>query len=157
MTGVPPPTTLPSLDLADPSGRVRPLGDTWASGPALVLVGHTGCDTTRFTLPFVDRIHRRRGVGGVAVVLQDEPEAARELIGRLGLQAPVLLETAPYPLASALGLTVVPTLYLVAPGGAVEATVEAFQRDALERAAARLGVEGPLFSADDGAPSSRPG
>jgi len=157
VTRVPAPETLPSVSLSDPEGRVHALSDAWASGPALVLVGHSGCDTTRFTLPYVDRIHRRRGLGGVAVVLQDEPGAARELTERLGLEVPVLLEAAPYPFASALGLTVVPTLYQVAPGGRIEAASEAFQREALEQAAARLGVAGPLFTADDGVPISRPG
>lgn len=147
----------PSLELSDLSGRARPLSDAWAGRPAVVLVGHSGCDTTRFTLPFVDRVHRRRGLGAVIVVLQDEPEAARELTDRLGLDVPVLLEPAPYALASALGLTVVPTLYQLAPGGEIEATVEAFQREGLEGAARRLGVEGPLFTAEDGVPISRPG
>jgi hypothetical protein len=154
---VPAPATLPSLSLPYAAGTVRALSDAWASGPALVLVGHSGCDTTRFTLPFVDRVHRRRGRGGVAVVLQDEPDAARELMDRLGLDVPMLLEPPPYPLATALGLTVVPTLYLVAPGGGIEATAEAFQREALEQAAARLAVTGPLFTADDRVPISRPG
>ncbi|HET9317457.1 MAG TPA: hypothetical protein VFQ51_17830, partial [Vicinamibacteria bacterium] len=69
------PGTLPPLRLSDPAGHVRALSDAWASGPALVLVGHSGCDTTRFTLPFVDRVHRRRSRGGVELVLQDEPDA----------------------------------------------------------------------------------
>ena len=30
-------------------------------GEALVLIGHRNCKTTRQTLPFLDRIHRRRG------------------------------------------------------------------------------------------------
>ena len=154
---MPTPARVPSLGLADPAGHVRALSDAWASGPALVLVGHSGCDTTRFTLPYVDRVHRRRTRGGVAVVLQDDPDAARELVDRLGLDVPVLLEPPPYPLAASLGLTVVPTLLQVGPGGTIEASVEAFQRDALEQAAARLGVAGPLFTADDRAPVVRPG
>lgn len=152
-----PPAALPSLTLPDPSGHPHPLAQAWADGPAVVLVGHSGCDTTRFTLPFVDRLHRRRGTGTVLVVLQDEPDAARELAGRLGLDVPVVLEPAPYPLASALELTVVPTLFQVGQGGAIEAAVEAFQREALEEAARRLGVAGPLFAAGDGVPVSRPG
>ena len=146
------------MALADLHGGPRPLAGAWSSGPALILIGHGGCDTTRFTLPFVDRLHRRRGPGtAVSVVLQDEPEDARQLKDRLGLDVPLLLEPAPYALAAALGLTVVPTLFQVAPGGRIEAAVEAFQRDGLEQAALRLGVDGPLFTAEDRAPVSRPG
>lgn len=146
------------MSLPDLAGETRPLSATWADGPALILVGHTGCDTTRFTLPFVDRVHRRREPAtSVTVVLQDEPEAARELKERLGLDLPVLLEPAPYALAAALRLTTVPTLYQVGPDGRIEAAVEAFQRDGLEQGARRLGVAGPLFTPEDRAPVSRPG
>jgi hypothetical protein len=151
------PEVFPSQSLAGLDGPARPLADLWADGPAVILFGHSGCDTTRFTLPYVDRLHRRRSAGGVAAVLQDEPEAARELKERLGLELPILLEPAPYPLAAALGLTVVPTLFQAAAGGRIEAAVAAFQREALERAAERLGVSGPLFTADDRAPATRPG
>jgi hypothetical protein len=153
-----PPEFFPSLALPDLAGETRPLANAWASGPALILLGHSGCDTTRFALPFVDRLHRRRGPGtAVAAVLQDEPEAARDLKQRLGLGVPVLLEPPPYALAAALGLSTVPTLFQVAPSGRIEAAVEAFRRDGLERAARRLGVAGPLFTADDRAPELRPG
>ena len=153
-----PPGVFPSLALRDLEGGTRSLASTWASGPGLVLVGHSGCDTTRFALPFVDRLHRRRGPGAsVAAVLQDEPADARELKERLGLGLPVLLEPPPYPLAAALGLATVPTAFLVAPDGRIEAAVEAFRRDGLERAALRLGVTGPLFTAEDRAPELRPG
>jgi hypothetical protein len=148
----------PSLTLADLAGGARLVSDLWATGPALLVVGHSGCDTTRLTLPFVDRVHRRRAPGtGVAAVLQDEPGDARELKERLGLDLPVLLEPPPYLLARSLGLTTVPTLYQVSPAGRIEAAVEAFQRDGLEQAARRVGVAGPLFTAEDGAPVSRPG
>jgi hypothetical protein len=152
------PSVFPSLALADLEGGMRALPESWAGGPALILVGHSGCDTTRFTLPYLDRVHRRRGPGaGVTVVLQDGPDDARALRDRLGLAAPILLEAEPYALAKALDLTTVPTLYQVAPDGRIEAAVEAFQRDALEEAARRLGVEGPLFTDGDRAPVSRPG
>jgi hypothetical protein len=51
----------------------------------------------------------------------------------------------------------VPTLLLVGPDGIVQRVSEAFNRADLESFAAGLGVEGPLFAADDPSPAYRPG
>lgn len=149
-----PPERFPAESLRDLDGVERPLAGAWSGRPALVLVGHSGCDTTRFTLPFVDRLHR---AGGSAIaVLQDSAEDARALKARLGLELPILLEPAPYALAGALDLTTVPTLFQVAPDGRIESAAEAFRRDALDAAAQRLGVASP-FTPRDAAPELRPG
>jgi hypothetical protein len=148
----------PSAVLGDLEGAQRPIAEAWAKGPALVVVGHRNCKTTREILPLVDRIHARRGSGaGVLAVLQDDPETARELRDQIGLALPLRLEPDPYPLAAALELTTVPTLFLVAPEGTIERVSEALRRADLEAFAARLGVEGELFRAEDNVPAFKPG
>jgi len=52
-----------------------------------------------------------------------------------------------------LALDVVP----LAPGGTIEAVSVGFRRADLERFAERVGVAGPLFTAEDDAPAFRPG
>lgn len=146
-----PPLALPALD-----GGVRELSHP--AGPTLVALGHGECATTRLLLPYVDRIHRRRAAGtDVVIVLQDTPDDARALVEELGLSAPVLLDPEPWALGTALGATTVPLSLLVAPGGTIERAFPAFRRTDVEEAAARLGVQGPLFTADDRAPALRPG
>jgi hypothetical protein len=121
-------------------------------------VGHRDCKTTRETLPHAERIHRRRGSGSsVVAVLQDDADTARTLAERLSLTLPVLLEGEPFPLARALGVEVVPTLFLVSPGGGIEQRSEGFRRSDLEAFAGRLGVAGSLFSGDEKVPTFRPG
>jgi hypothetical protein len=155
---VPTPAYFPPLTLPDPEGRPRALAEAWEQGDALVLVGHGDCPTTRRALPYLDRIDRRRPPDRrVVLVLQDEPEAARALVAEEGLSVPVLLEPDPYPLARALGLVAVPTLYLVTRGGAIDASSIGFRRSDLEDLARRLGVASPLFEPDDPAPAFRPG
>lgn len=150
--------TFPERALPDLSGESRPLASLWSTGPALILIGHSGCDTTRFALPFVDRVHRRCSPGtSVAAVLQDDPGDARALAERLGLGLPVLLEPSPYTLSAAVGLTTVPTLFHVEAGGRIEGVLEAFRRDELAEIARGLGVAGPLFTPEDHAPALRPG
>ncbi len=120
-----------------------PIEELWAAGEALLLIGHRDCKTTRQTIPFVDRIHRRRGAGHAAlVVLQDDAATARALAADLGLDVPIRLEADPYPLAAELGLVAVPTLFLIRTDGTIAKTTEAFHRADLEEYAARLGVTG---------------
>jgi hypothetical protein len=151
------PAAFPALSLSGIDGRERPLSEAWQAGPALILVGHSGCDTTRFTLPYLERAHRGHTRGAALAILQDEPDDARALMDRLGLTLPVALDRDPYPLVSALALTLVPAVFLIGEGGRVEAVSEAFRRDDLEAFAARLGVPAPFFRPEDKAPALRPG
>lgn len=148
----------PGLSLRDLEGTERPLSEAWSEGEALVLIGHRDCKTTREALPYLDRIHRRRGPGrAVRLVLQDDAETARGLVADLGLDVPVRLEEDPYPLAADLELIAVPTLFLVGTDGQIARISEGFSRADLEAFAERLGVRGPLFVPEDKAPSFRPG
>jgi hypothetical protein len=153
-----PQATLPPVSLRDPDGIIHPLPAAWADGPALVCIGHSECGTTRLALPFVDRIRQRLGAGGsVLAILQDEPAAARDFVQALALSLPVRLDEDPYPVATALRLTTVPTLLLVEADGRVVSYSEGFRRADFESFAARLGVPGSLFAAADQAPALRPG
>jgi hypothetical protein len=144
--------TLRGLD-----GAMASTEAAWAGGEALILIGHRNCKTTRQTIPYVDRIHRRRGKGAVRVILQDDAETARALKADQKLDVPILLEADPYPLAEAVDLVAVPTLFFVGEDGTIQKTTEAFHRADLEDYARRLGVEGPLFTPEDRAPAQKPG
>jgi hypothetical protein len=152
-----PPHPFPPWRLPDLQGVEQALARWWSRGTALVAFGHGDCATTRLALPFVDRLHRRKGAGRVVVVLQDVPSEARALAEALDLQVPILLEADPYPLAAELELRTVPTLMLVDGEGRVAAASEGFRRDDLESFGARLGLDGPLFDAADRAPLQKPG
>jgi hypothetical protein len=152
------PRAFPLVALSDLDGRLCPLDEAWSEGRALILVGHADCRTTRDCLPYLDRVHRRRGEGtSTLLVLQDDENAARSLVSELSLVVPVRLEPDPYPLARALLLEAVPTLYLVEPGGRIDRVSVGFRRKELEELARRLGVSGPLFSPGEDAPEFRPG
>jgi hypothetical protein len=148
----------PRLSLGALAGGERSLDAAWANGEALILLGHRNCKTTRQTLPFVDRLHRRKAPQAtVLAVLQDDAETAATLVREQGIGLPILLEDDPYPLAAALRLETVPTLFLVERGGRIVKAVEGFNRAEIEGFAARLGVAGPLFVPEDNAPATKPG
>lgn len=148
----------PRLELQDPSGRSLNVSSVWSRGEALIVLGHRNCKTTRQTLPYVERIHRRGlAQGRVLVVLQDAPADALELARELDLTLPLACEPEPYALSQALGLEVVPSLVLVSRDGRVAQSCEAFRKAELDAFAAVLGVTGSLFEADDPMPAMKPG
>jgi hypothetical protein len=154
-----PPHPFPHLSLPDLEGAERPFVTAWVHRPALFVFGHRDCVTTRMTLPFVDRIHRRRPPDtSVIAILQDDAESARALRQDLELDLPVWLESDPYPVAAEIGLRTVPTVMLVGTNGLIARTCEGFKRDELEAIAREMGMAGPLFTeADAGVPARRPG
>lgn len=153
-----PPNAFPTHSLPDLDGVQRPLAMSWSEGPALIVIGHRDCATTRLALPFVDRLYQRRPAGAsVVAVLQDDATAARALMTDLGLTMPVLLESDPYPLSAELGLRAAPTLMLVGADGLIAKAAEGFSRQDLEALSRGVGIVGPLFSPDDTAPPRRPG
>jgi hypothetical protein len=148
----------PRRSLRDLDGEAQPLAAAWSGGEALFLVGHGDCSTTRLALPFVDRIHRRRGEGrAVRLILQDDADSARALGEELSLAPPILVEEDPYPLARELGLEVVPTLFVVGGDGEIARVAEGWDRAAIEAVAERMGVPGPLFTPGEAVPAFRPG
>ena len=147
----------PNISLPGLDGTSRPVLGA-AGSWNLVVIGHSDCNTTRLVAPYVQRMHERAGPGpSVVLVLQDETAAARAFLSELDLDLPVRLEPDPYPLSQELGLTTVPTLFLVGPTGLVELRSEGFQRAAIEDVAQRLGVNQPFFLPADTAPPLRPG
>ena len=154
-----PPHPFPHLSLPDLEGAERAFVTAWAARPALFVVGHRDCPTTRLTLPFVDRLHRRRPAdASVVAILQDDPASAEELRRDLDLALPILVEADPYPLSSELALRSAPTLLLVGTDGKIQKVTEGFRRDDLEAMARAIGMAGPVFTeADAGVPARRPG
>lgn len=151
-------TRFPETTLPDLEGTARPLAEAWANGPALFILGHRDCKTTRDALPFVDRMHRSKRAAATALaILQDDADTARELRAEMVLELPVRLDIDPYPLFHRLGIETVPTLVLVGADGVVRNVSEAFRRDDLEAFAEALGVPAPLFNSTDKAPALRPG
>jgi hypothetical protein len=148
----------PTVSLPGLGAPPRSVAESGLGAPALILIGHRSCKTTRETLPLVDRIHRRRTRGSVTAVLQDEEPVARELVAQLDLALPVRLEADPYPLAAALDLMVVPTLFVLDENGVITGVSEGLRRADLEAFADRLGVSGALFGPEDAKiPPQKPG
>jgi hypothetical protein len=152
--------TLPPLALRDERGANVPR----PSGETLYVVFKTTCPTCELTWPYLDLIRRAAQGGALRVVAisQDPPGPTREFGKRLGANVETVYDPEPWPASDALGVTNVPTLFRVEPGGVIAETVVGFDRARMEglatRAAALAGrASTPLFQPHERVPALKPG
>lgn len=100
----------------------------------------TTCPTSELAWPHFDRI-RRLGAGALPTfaVSQDDRAETRAFNARLGLALDTLYDPKPWRASSALGLTNVPTFFLVGRDGRIRETAVGFVRPKLEEFARRAG------------------
>jgi peroxiredoxin len=98
----------------------------------------TTCPTSELSWPYLERIRRIASLAlPVFAVSQDGRAETAAFNERLGVQVETLYDREPWKASSALGLTNVPTFFLVGPGGRIRETVVGFQRPKLEAFANR--------------------
>ena len=100
----------------------------------------TTCPTSELAWPHFDRI-RRIGEGGLPTfaVSQDDRAETHAFNARLGVGLETLYDSKPWKASTALGLTNVPTFFLVGAHGRIHDTVVGFQRSKLDWFARRAG------------------
>jgi peroxiredoxin len=144
--------TLPSMDDKQFSLRAA-----LARGPVLAAFFKISCPTCQYAFPFLQRIYAAHGNKAVSIVgiSQNNKKDTAAFIKEYGITFPVLLDdTSSYPVSNAYGLTNVPTLLWIAPGGEIEICSEGWIRKEMEefnqRAAETLsGVAKSLFRPDE--------
>jgi peroxiredoxin len=100
----------------------------------------TTCPTSELSWPHLERIRRIASAAlPIFAVSQDERPETAAFNDRLGVHVETLYDPSPWKASAALGLTNVPTFFLVAPGGRIRETVVGFQRPKLEALARRAG------------------
>jgi peroxiredoxin len=124
----------PDLELETESGAPFVAGH----GEALYGFFKTTCPTSELTWPYYDRI-REIGAKGLRTfaVSQDDRAETAEFNRRLNVRLETLYDPPPWKASSALGLTNVPTFFLVGANGRIRETVVGFQRPRLEELARR--------------------
>jgi peroxiredoxin len=107
------------------------------------------------TLPYLNRI----AAGGLQIIAisQDDAGPTARFHAKFGVALTTLLdrEEEGYPVSNALGITHVPTLFLVEPDGVISQVLEGFSKAGLEQIGARAGV--PPFRQDETVPAWRAG
>jgi len=149
-------STAPDFHLNDMNGGRRSLREMLRTGPVLVAFFKVSCPTCQYTFPFLERL--KNGKAALVGISQDNQKNTEQFNREYGITFPVLLDPASedYPASNAYGLTHVPSLLWVEPGGKVALASAGFVRDDLEEIARRAGVV-ELFHKDERVEAFRAG
>lgn len=147
--------TAPDFTLYTADGEARSRDEILSAGPALFAVYKASCPTCQFTLPFLTRLEG--GPIQVFAVSQDPPSLAERFAREFDAPLPALFDRVDdnYPMSNAFGVTHVPSMYLIEPGGRVSwSSVGFFKRELLELAAL---AGRPIFADGEKVPEAKSG
>jgi peroxiredoxin len=151
--------TLKSLDAKDYS-----LAKLLEKGPVVAAFFKISCPVCQFTLPFIQRLANRFAGDSVTIlsISQDDAASTKSFNKEYGITLPTLLDAPGYPVSNAYGLTSVPTIFLIEPGGKVKVSCVGFDRSDLESIASELSTRAkiaatPLFLPTEKVPDHKPG
>ncbi len=148
----------PDFSLPELGGGNFDLRQALTRGPVLLGFFKVDCPVCQFTFPFLERLHQAGG-GRIQFygVSQDGARASEDFNRSYKVSFPTLLDDSRggYPVSNAFGISVVPTLFLIEPDGAVSWLMESFSKSDLEALGARLGAV--PFLPGERVPDYRPG
>jgi peroxiredoxin len=132
--------TAPVFTLRDTHGKQFSLADALAKGPVVVAFFKVSCPVCQFTLPFLERLHKAHTGDAVSFlgISQDNAADTNEFLAEYGITFPSLVDDDGYPVSNAYGLTNVPTVLLIAPGGKVRVSCLGFSKADLETIAKEI-------------------
>lgn len=109
-------TKAPEFELKALDGKRFSLSEELAHGPVVLAFFKVSCPTCQYALPFLERLYKAYGHGGVKLVgvSQNSAKDTAAFMKEFGVTFPVLLDdTHKYPVSNAYGLTNVPTVFWI--------------------------------------------
>lgn len=151
----------PGFSLPDVDGR----GQAFPVGGRLTLLAFfkTTCGTCDVAFPYINRLREAYPHGwDIWAIAQDPPDAARTYAGKHDMAYPVLIDAPAYEASRAYDPEATPTLFLIAPDGAIEYANYGLAKDDLNEIASRiarhLGQPAVIVAPKgDGGPDFKPG
>ena len=146
----------PEFRLARLDGGETSLEEILSGGRALLVFFKISCPVCQFTMPFLSRLHTPGNVP-VYGISQNDAADTHEFNQHFGVTFPVLLdrEEEDFPASNAFGISSVPTLFLVEPGGSITRVVEGWNRAEIEWLGGSAGVA--VIRAGEKVPEWKPG
>jgi peroxiredoxin len=161
--------TAPQFSLRDATGKQYSLAEALRKGPVVAAFFKVSCPVCQFTFPFLERLYKLSGdstsgnsAATFLAISQDDALDTREFCTEYGITFPALIDAEDYAVSNAYGLTNVPSIFLIAPGGAVKLSAIGFDKAKLEAMAAELAAAtkrsaSALFRPGEVVPSFKPG
>ncbi len=110
--------TLPTVQ----GGKVS-LREALAKGPVVLVFFKVSCPVCQYAFPFLERVFQANHAANVTVlgISQDKAGDTKDFMREYGVTFPVALDDpAKYAVSNAYGLTNVPTIFYIAPGGEID-------------------------------------
>ena len=109
--------------------------------PVLLVFFKITCPVCQFAFPFFERLHAA-GTLQLYGISQNDAGDTSEFNREFGVTFPTLLdsEEAGFPVSSAYGISSVPTLFLVEPGGAVSFVSEGWSKKEIAWLGSHIGA-----------------
>ncbi len=154
----------PPFELPDLQGRTRRLVDSLERGSVLVVFWKSGCETCDVAFPYLQRLTDVYSTERweLLAVSQEGARESGDYAREQGLSFPVLIDGDGWPESKQYDPEATPTLFLIAPDGAIQMTSVGFHKQELNEIAGRLAqyVGEPataIASEGDGNPPFKPG
>jgi len=155
----------PNISLPTLQGGKFSLASALEAGPVVLVFFKVSCPVCQMAFPFFERLHKAYRGKNVRVigVSQDSAQETAAFAKEFGITFPLALDdTKTYPASNAYGLTNVPTVLLVNPGGEIDVSSVSWSRDELEDVSRRLADASAAYAVtivrpEDNVPEFKPG
>jgi peroxiredoxin len=155
----------PDIQLSALDGTKFSLDHALKQGPMVTAFFKVNCPVCQLALPFIERIYKGYKAAGkitIVGVSQNDASDTQAFNRQFGVTFPVLLDAKGYPVSNAYGLTNVPTVFLISPQRAIEASIVSWSKadmEELNRTLAKIsGVPAAqIFTPSDRVPDFKPG
>ena len=155
----------PDFTLETMNGSRFSLQEALRRGPVVLAFFKISCPVCQFAFPYLERLHKVYGSNSATLVgiSQDSRQDTARFVREYGITFPVLLDSPQnYPVSNAYGLTNVPSVFWIEPGGEIQVSSVGWDRKDIERISsmmAELSSLSPaqIFTAGENVPDYRPG
>ncbi|MDP9263774.1 MAG: TlpA family protein disulfide reductase [Acidobacteriota bacterium] len=127
--------TAPDFTLTGMNGERLSLADSLKKGPVLAAFFKVSCPTCQYTFPYLERIFQAYAKSPVTVVgvSQNDKKQTADFEREYGITFPLLLDDGRnYPASNAYGLTNVPSIFLISPGGKIDVSIVGWSKRDIE-------------------------
>ena len=131
----------PDFTLNGMNGGKVSLAEARKKGPVVATFFKISCPVCQYAFPYLERIFKAYAQSPVTLVgvSQNDKEATSGFAREYGITFPLLLDdTRSYPVSNSYGLTNVPSIFLISPGGKVELSSVGWSKRDLEELNARV-------------------
>ena len=113
----------PEFTLSTLQGQEVSLSDALLKGPVVLAFFKVSCPVCQYAFPFLERVYQANQDARITFmgISQDDAKKTRKFMQEFGVTFPIALDDpSHYPVSNAYGLTNVPSVFYIAPGGEIE-------------------------------------